>query len=320
MTGPGAVIGDALARHPGVDKIAFTGSTEVGRSLLRAVGETDVKAISLELGGKSPQVVLADVGDLATAAVGDRLGDLLQQRPDLQRRLAARRPSLGPRGARRADRGARAGAGARRAARPGDPARLDRRRAPARQGPRLRRARAATRAPAWSPAASGSARRAAAPTSPPTILDGVANSMRVAREEIFGPVLTVTEFEDEDEALAHRQRHAVRPGGRPLDARRQPGPPSRAPDPGRGRVGQHVRHGRHHGPVRRLQAVGLRARQGAPRPRRLHPAQDDLVRPVGRVAPVDAVDGVTRRRVRGVHSPFRRIRHSRQGIWGGRHD
>ena len=38
--------------------------------------------------------------------------------------------------------------------------------------------------------------------------------MRVAREEIFGPVLTVTEFDDEDEALAHRQRHAVRAGGR----------------------------------------------------------------------------------------------------------
>ena len=57
VTGPGAVIGDALARHPGVDKIAFTGSTEVGLSLLRAVGASNVKAISLELGGKSPQVV-----------------------------------------------------------------------------------------------------------------------------------------------------------------------------------------------------------------------------------------------------------------------
>ena len=68
VTGPGAVIGDALARHQDVDKIAFTGSTEVGKSLLRAVGDSDVKAISLELGGKSPQVVLADVGDLETAA------------------------------------------------------------------------------------------------------------------------------------------------------------------------------------------------------------------------------------------------------------
>ena len=68
VTGPGAVIGDALARHPGVDKIAFTGSTEVGKSLLRAIGETDVKAITLELGGKSPQVVLGDVGDVEAAA------------------------------------------------------------------------------------------------------------------------------------------------------------------------------------------------------------------------------------------------------------
>jgi acyl-CoA reductase-like NAD-dependent aldehyde dehydrogenase len=68
VPGPGAVVGPALARHPAVDKITFTGSTEVGKSLLRAVGETDVKAITLELGGKSPQVVLADVGDLEAAA------------------------------------------------------------------------------------------------------------------------------------------------------------------------------------------------------------------------------------------------------------
>ena len=56
--------------------------------------------------------------------------------------------------------------------------------------------------------------------------------MRVAREEIFGPVLTVTEFDDEDEALAHRQRHAVRPRGRAVDARRQPGPSAVAPRSG----------------------------------------------------------------------------------------
>ena len=63
VPGPGALLGSALARHPAVDKIAFTGSTEVGKSLLRAVGESDVKGISLELGGKSPQVVLGDVGE-----------------------------------------------------------------------------------------------------------------------------------------------------------------------------------------------------------------------------------------------------------------
>ncbi|HEX7472315.1 MAG TPA: aldehyde dehydrogenase family protein, partial [Candidatus Limnocylindrales bacterium] len=63
VPGPGSVIGRALARHPGVDKVAFTGSTDVGKSLLRDIGETDVKAISLELGGKSPQIVLGDVAD-----------------------------------------------------------------------------------------------------------------------------------------------------------------------------------------------------------------------------------------------------------------
>ena len=70
LPGPGSVVGKALARHPGVDKIVFTGSTEVGRSLLRDLGETDVKSISLELGGKSPQVVLADAADLDAVATG----------------------------------------------------------------------------------------------------------------------------------------------------------------------------------------------------------------------------------------------------------
>ena len=69
VPGPGSVIGRALARHPGVDKIAFTGSTEVGKSLLRDIGETDVKGDhASSSGGKSPQVVLADVADLDAAA------------------------------------------------------------------------------------------------------------------------------------------------------------------------------------------------------------------------------------------------------------
>ena len=132
----------------------------------------------------------------------DRLGDLLQQRPDLQRRLAAGRPSLGPRGARRADRGARAGARAR--ASRSIRARSSARWSTSASSPRCSATSSSgrPRGPRWSPAASGSGRRAAATYIGPTILDGVANSMRVAREEIFGPVLTVTEFEDEDEALA----------------------------------------------------------------------------------------------------------------------
>jgi acyl-CoA reductase-like NAD-dependent aldehyde dehydrogenase len=200
VPGPGAVVGPALARHPAVDKITFTGSTEVGKSLLRAVGESDVKAITLELGGKSPQVVLADVGDLEAAAqsigwgifynsgqtcnAGSRLvvhrsvrAELVERIADLVRRLAPGEP-LDPAtrlGAIVDDRqlakvlgyvalgqeeGARVVVG----------------------GERVREESGGFYVP-------------------PTILDGVANEWRVAREEIFGPVLTVTEFDDEADAL-----------------------------------------------------------------------------------------------------------------------
>ena len=68
VPGFGEEAGQALGRHPDVDKIAFTGSVEVGRLFQRYAGESNGKAVSLELGGKSPQVVLADAADLPTAA------------------------------------------------------------------------------------------------------------------------------------------------------------------------------------------------------------------------------------------------------------
>jgi acyl-CoA reductase-like NAD-dependent aldehyde dehydrogenase len=201
VAGPGAVIGDALARHPDVDKIAFTGSTEVGKSLLRAIGETDVKAISLELGGKSPQVVLADVGDLQTAAstigwgifynsgqtcnAGSRLIVHRSVREELVERVAALGAKLAP-------------------GEPLDPrTRLgsivdDRQLAKVLGYVDLGRAEGAR--------VVAGGERVREETGGyfigPTILDGVENTMRVAREEIFGPVLTVTAFDDEDEAIA----------------------------------------------------------------------------------------------------------------------
>ena len=68
VPGYGEEAGEPLGRHPDVDKIAFTGSVEVGRRFLRYAGESNGKAVSLELGGKSPQVVLADAADLDAAA------------------------------------------------------------------------------------------------------------------------------------------------------------------------------------------------------------------------------------------------------------
>jgi acyl-CoA reductase-like NAD-dependent aldehyde dehydrogenase len=68
VPGRGSTAGEALVSHPGVDKIAFTGSTEVGMRIARVAADT-VKRVSLELGGKSPNIVFADA-DLPTAAKG----------------------------------------------------------------------------------------------------------------------------------------------------------------------------------------------------------------------------------------------------------
>src|SRR5204863_206818 len=68
VPGPGASVGAAMAEHPGIDKISFTGETETGKSILRAAAGT-VKRVSMELGGKSPNVVFADA-DLDAAAKG----------------------------------------------------------------------------------------------------------------------------------------------------------------------------------------------------------------------------------------------------------
>jgi acyl-CoA reductase-like NAD-dependent aldehyde dehydrogenase len=200
VPGPGAVLGEALARHPGVDKIGFTGSTEVGKSLLRAIGDSDVKAISLELGGKSPQVVLADVGDLEAAAsaiglgifynsgqtcnAGSRLVVHRSVREELVERVVELGRGLAP--AEPLDPETRLGSIV-------DERQLDKvlgyvdlgRREGARLvvgGERVREETGGFYVP-------------------PTILDGVDNGWRVAREEIFGPVLTVTEFDDEADAI-----------------------------------------------------------------------------------------------------------------------
>ena len=69
LTGPGLPTGASLAAHMGVDKIAFTGSTEVGRKIMAAAAGSNLKRVSLELGGKSPNVVFADA-DLDQAIKG----------------------------------------------------------------------------------------------------------------------------------------------------------------------------------------------------------------------------------------------------------
>ncbi|MDQ6828243.1 MAG: aldehyde dehydrogenase family protein [Gemmatimonadota bacterium] len=72
VPGKGSIVGMAMVRHPEVDKIAFTGSTDVGKMVMREAAET-VKKISLELGGKSPNIVYADA-DIDAAARGALTG------------------------------------------------------------------------------------------------------------------------------------------------------------------------------------------------------------------------------------------------------
>ncbi|PQO45404.1 aldehyde dehydrogenase family protein [Blastopirellula marina] len=69
VTGFGETAGAALSAHPDVDKIAFTGSTEVGKLIVKAAGETNLKKVTLELGGKSPNVILPDA-DIPSAIAG----------------------------------------------------------------------------------------------------------------------------------------------------------------------------------------------------------------------------------------------------------
>lgn len=74
LTGYGPVAGDALARHPKVAMVSFTGSTAVGRKIMTAASESNLKKVTLELGGKSPNIIFDDVQDLDKAVEWAHLG------------------------------------------------------------------------------------------------------------------------------------------------------------------------------------------------------------------------------------------------------
>jgi phenylacetaldehyde dehydrogenase len=78
IPGRGETAGAGLASHPDVDKVAFTGSTEVGRLIAKASAESNLKRVSLELGGKSPNIVFADA-DLTRAVSGAFFGIFFNQ-------------------------------------------------------------------------------------------------------------------------------------------------------------------------------------------------------------------------------------------------
>src|SRR5215211_5580351 len=193
VAGPGSVCGQRLVEHPDVAKVAFTGSTEVGRSIAATAAQT-IKRVTLELGGKSANVVFADA-DLEAAAAsapGAVFGNAGQD-CCARSRILVERSAL--------DRFMDALEGAVEAVRVGDP--LDEDTA---MGPLIsaqRREEVGSFLAGDAPVAI----RGSAPDGPgfwfaPTVLCPVDPGARAAREEIFGPVACVIPFRDEEEAVA----------------------------------------------------------------------------------------------------------------------
>ena len=192
VTGKGSVVGWRFVTHPAVRKVCFTGSTEVGRRIMAGCAE-QVKRVTLELGGKSANIVFADA-DLeraaarAPAGVFDNAGQdccarsrILVERSVYERFVALLEPAV-------------------RAVVVGDPADEA-----SEMGPLIsaaHRREVAAFVPEGAPVAVvGRAPDGPGFWYPPTVLAPVAETDRAAREEIFGPVVVVMAFEDEADAV-----------------------------------------------------------------------------------------------------------------------
>ncbi len=192
VAGPGRVCGQRLVEHPDVAKVAFTGSTEVGRRIAEGAAAT-IKRVTLELGGKSANVVFADA-DLAAAARAAPLAVFGNAGQD----CCARSRILVERGA--MDDFMAEMERAVREVRVGDP--LDE---STQMGPLISADQLET-VSSFVPADAPVAIRGDAPDGPgfwfpPTVLAPVSNDDRAAREEIFGPVAAVIPFDSEDDAI-----------------------------------------------------------------------------------------------------------------------
>ena len=192
VVGAGRTVGERLVQHPDVAKIAFTGSTDVGKRI-GALAAEGIKRVTLELGGKSANIVFADadIEKAAASAPGAVFGNAGQD-CCARSRILVERSAL--------DRFMQALEKAIKSLRVGDP--LDDR---TEMGPLIsadQRGKVAT----YVEDGAKVAIRGSAPTGPgfwfpPTVLSPVAPGDRAAREEIFGPVAAVIPFDDEADAI-----------------------------------------------------------------------------------------------------------------------
>ena len=199
VTGPGAPIGAALAEHPGVDKVSFTGETATGKKILRAAAGT-MKRVSMELGGKSPNVVFADA-DLDAAARG-AINAIFYGKGELcsaGSRLLVEESIHDALLERVVDRAKKMI--------PADPMHPKTRLGSLvseKQRDNVERYVESGKSEGAKVVAGGNRAAVAGKGAffEATVFDGVTPDMRIAREEIFGPVLATLSFRDENEAVA----------------------------------------------------------------------------------------------------------------------
>ncbi len=191
VPGPGRIVGERFVTHPLVRKVCFTGSTEVGTRIMRGCAD-QVKRLTLELGGKSANIVFADAdldraAETAPMAVFDNAGQdccarsrILVQRPVYERFLSLLEPAVAT-------------------VRVMDPTRDD-----AQMGPLIsasQRSTVESYVDGADVAFLGSCPAGAGFWFAPTVLLAHDGGERHWREEVFGPVVSVMPFDDEDEAL-----------------------------------------------------------------------------------------------------------------------
>jgi len=200
VPGPGHEVGEAMAAHPGIDKIAFTGETSTGLRIAEAAART-LKRVSLELGGKSPNIVFADA-DLEAAVIGSLWAIYYSagQSCEARSRILVQDDAY--------DAFASAFASGAKALTVGDP--LD---AETKIGSHISRAHAEkVRGFVDMGVEDGGELLAGGDLSladgldadafvAPTVIGGVSNGSRIAQEEVFGPVVTLSRFSDEKEAI-----------------------------------------------------------------------------------------------------------------------
>jgi aldehyde dehydrogenase (NAD+) len=198
LPGFGPTAGAALARHMDVDKVAFTGSTEVGRLIMTAAAQSNLKRVTLELGGKSPNIIFEDT-DLDAAVEGAHMGIFVNQG---QSCCAGSRVFVEEKIYQQFVEKSVARAAKRRVGDPLDP-NTD-------QGPQVDQSQFdrimgyidSGRSEGATLACGGERVGTRGYFIRPTVFADVQDDMKIAREEIFGPVMSVISFKDTEEVIA----------------------------------------------------------------------------------------------------------------------